>query len=451
MLSVLRHRTYRRLFAAQVVALLGTGLATVALGLLAYELAGSDAAAVLGAALALKMVAYVVVAPAAGALAGRIPRRALLVSADLVRTAAALALPFVTELWQVYALIVLLQAASATFTPVFQATVPDVLPEERAYTEALSLSRLAYDLESLASPALAAALLAVIPYGWLFAGTGVGFLASAVLVVSVVLPGVPRAAGSGARAASRGRFGCGVRLFLATPRLRALLALDLAVAAAGAMVLVGTVTLVRDTLGRPAADVPIALGAYGAGSMVLALVLPRLLDRVDERRLMLGAACVLPGALGTLALGLAVRPAGLSWPGLLAVWVLVGAATSAVLTPSGRLLRRSAGAADLPAAFAAQFSLSHACWLLAYPLAGRLTARSGPALAAVLLAALALAATLVAARTWPRTDASENGGGDMPHRRSQALLTDPADPVRIRPPVPGRSGTRRPRRAGRPG
>ena len=41
MFSVLRNATYRRLFAAQVVALIGTGLLTVALGLLAYDLAGS--------------------------------------------------------------------------------------------------------------------------------------------------------------------------------------------------------------------------------------------------------------------------------------------------------------------------------------------------------------------------------------------------------------------------
>jgi hypothetical protein len=48
--SVLADRTYRHLFLAQVVALVGTGLATVALGLLAYDLAGKDAAAVLGTA-----------------------------------------------------------------------------------------------------------------------------------------------------------------------------------------------------------------------------------------------------------------------------------------------------------------------------------------------------------------------------------------------------------------
>jgi len=146
MLDVLRNRTYRHLFAAQVIALAGTGLLTVALGLLAYQFAGAQAGAVLGTALAIKMVAYVTVAPVVGAFAGGLPRRAFLIAMDLVRAAIALMLPFVTEIWQVYLLIFVLQSASAAFTPTFQATIPDVLPEERDYTRALSLSRLAYDI-----------------------------------------------------------------------------------------------------------------------------------------------------------------------------------------------------------------------------------------------------------------------------------------------------------------
>ncbi|MDU2611883.1 MAG: MFS transporter, partial [Pseudomonas aeruginosa] len=170
MLSVLNNRTYRHLFTAQVIALVGTGLMTVALGLLAYELAGADAGAVLGTALAIKMLAYAGVAPVAQAFADRLPRRSLLVALDLVRAAVALCLPFVTEVWQIYLLIFVLQAASAGFTPTFQATIPDILPDEEDYTKALSLSRLAYDLESLISPMLAAALLTVISFHNLFAG-----------------------------------------------------------------------------------------------------------------------------------------------------------------------------------------------------------------------------------------------------------------------------------------
>ncbi|MFG3041095.1 MFS transporter [Streptomyces sp. NPDC048330] len=423
MLSVLRNRTYRRLLGAQVVALGGTGLATVALSLLAYDLAGANAAAVLGTALAIKMAAYVAIAPVVAALADRVPRRALLVSMDLARAAVVLSLPFVTRVWQVYVLILLLQAASAAFTPAFQATLPQVLPDDRAYTEALSLSRLAYDLESLASPALAAALLTVVPYAWLFTGTALGFLASALLVRTTVLPAPapapagpaadapPASAGPGGRARrAYAKVAFGTRLLLATPRLRALLALDLAVAAAGAVVLVDTVLLVRDTLGRAAGDVPLALGAYGAGSMAVALVLPRVLGRADDRSVMVRAAWVLPGALVLLAAGLAVAPGAWSWPALLGLWLVVGAAGSAVLTPGGRVVRRSAGGGDLPAAFAARFSLSHACWLVTYPLAGWLAVRSGPAVSAAVLAVVALLGAGAAARLWPRPDPAE-----LPH------------------------------------
>jgi len=270
MFDVLSDRTYRHLFLAQVVALLGTGLATVALGLLAFDLAGDGAAMVLGTVFTIKMVAYVGIAPVAGAFADRVPRRAFLVSLDLMRAGVALALPFVTEVWQVYVLVFLLQSASAAFTPTFQATIPDVLPEEARYTRALSLSRLAYDLENIVSPILAALLLAVMSYNSLFLGTVVGFTASAFLVVSV-LPPSPKASET---RSIYDRTTRGTRIYLATPRLRGLLALNLAAAAAGAMVLVNTVVLVRGSLDLSESALAWTMFAFGAGSMTAALILP---------------------------------------------------------------------------------------------------------------------------------------------------------------------------------
>ena len=67
----LDNASFRKLFAAQVIALVGTGLSTVALTLLAYDLVGGNAAAVLGTALAFKMLAYVIFAPIVGGLAHR--------------------------------------------------------------------------------------------------------------------------------------------------------------------------------------------------------------------------------------------------------------------------------------------------------------------------------------------------------------------------------------------
>ncbi|MFH4180461.1 MFS transporter, partial [Acinetobacter baumannii] len=106
--------------------------------------------------LAIKMIAYIGVAPIASAFAERLPRKKVLVGLDVIRALTALCLPFVTQIWQIYILIFILQSASAAFTPTFQAMIPDVLPEEKDYTNALSLSRLAYDLENIISPMLAA-------------------------------------------------------------------------------------------------------------------------------------------------------------------------------------------------------------------------------------------------------------------------------------------------------
>ena len=413
MLSVLANRTYRHLFLAQLIALVGTGLATVALGLLAYDIAGGNAGAVLGTALAIKMIAYIGVAPIVGAFANRLPRRALLVSMDVIRAGVAICLPFVDQVWQVYVLIFVLQSASAAFTPTFQATIPDVLPEERDYTRALSLSRLAYDMESLTSPILAAGLLTLISYHWLFSGTAIGFVASALLVVSTILPRPEPVKDQGGIYDKTTR---GIRIYLKTPRMRGLLALTLAAAAASAMVIVNTVVIVRG-MGLSQRDVALTLAAFGGGSITAALTLPRILDRISDRTVMLIAACVLTVALAVMAaVTVMIVPGATYWHILLVGWLVLGIGYSASVTPSGRLLRRSANAEDRPALFAAQFALSHVCWLVCYPLVGQLGARVGIAAAFGAMAVLAAIGTLAAIWLWPISDPDvvAHQHGDLP-------------------------------------
>ncbi|MDK7585104.1 MFS transporter [Alcaligenes phenolicus] len=393
MLEVLKNRTYRHLFLAQVVALLGTGMATVALGLLAFDLAGASAGEVLGIALSLKMVAYIFIAPMAAALAERAPRRHLLVALDLVRAGVAVLLPFVNASWQIYTLIFVLQAASAAFTPIFQATIPDVLPKEEDYTRALSLSRLAYDLESVISPVLAAVLLSYITFHGLFWGTSLGFIASAALVVSVVLPIYQ----SQPTQTFYQRTTKGLRIYLKTPRLRGLLALNLAVAAASAMVIINTVVIVQANFGLTQNDTALALASFGLGSMIVALALPRLLDKTSDRSVMLTGAILLASGL---AAGIFIH----SYSQLLILWFILGLGYSLAQTPSGRLLRRSAHANDRPALFAAQFSLSHSCWLISYPLAGWLSANAGTSYAFATLAILASTAIVFSFLVWPKQD-----------------------------------------------
>ncbi|HBC14319.1 MFS transporter [Qipengyuania citrea] len=401
MLSVLTNRTYRHLFAAQVIALVGTGLATVALGLLAYETAEGDAGAVLGTALAIKMVAYIAIAPVVGAYADRLPRKALLVTMDVVRAVVAMALPFVDAVWQIYLLIFLLQSASAAFTPTFQATIPDILPNEEEYTTALSLSRLAYDLESLFSPILAAALLTVISFHWLFAGTSVGFVISAMLVVSSVLP--HREAAKPIVESVWSKTTRGARIYLKTPRLIGLLTVTLAAAAGSAMVIVNTVVIVKG-MGRSQEDVALALAAYGGGSMLAALMLPRVLRSISDRSVMITGAFSLAATLSVFATMTLGAAGEIAWPFLLVGWLVLGVTFSLSVTPGGRLLRRSSNEGDRPALFAAQFALSHVCWLVAYPVAGLIGASSGMGGAFLALAAIAAIGATSALWRWPKID-----------------------------------------------
>ena len=71
----------------------------------------------------------------------------MLIALDIARAVSIAFLPIVTEVWQIYLLIFLLNAFWAGFTPTFQAAIPDVLPNEAQSTRALSLSRLAYIID----------------------------------------------------------------------------------------------------------------------------------------------------------------------------------------------------------------------------------------------------------------------------------------------------------------
>ena len=393
---MLRHNhTFRRLLTAQVVALVGTGLLTVALGLLAYDIAGSAAGAVLGTALAIKMISYVVVAPVVSSLTSRLPRKLVLVIADAIRALTALALPFVDQVWQVYVLIFVLQAASATFTPTFQAVIPSVVPDAQQYTRALTLSRLAYDLESLVSPLIAAALLTVVTFHTLFVGTAVGFVASAAMVVGTALPRYV--------APQHKKPLDGIATFVRQRELQGLLALNIVVAAATALVLVNTVVYVRDLFGGSSTQLAVALGCFGAGSMAAALLVPRALERISDHRLMLAGAAV--AVVGTAAAALVATLGGgpTAWTALAITWSILGIGTSLINTPSARILRRESDEHSRTSIFAAQFSLSHAAFLLTYPLAGWVGAQFGLLAAATVLTALATLAALSAARLWSRS------------------------------------------------
>ena len=391
-LSPLRNSTFRRLFAAQSLALIGMGLTTVALALLVYELDPARAGLVLGAALGLKMMVKVIVAPIAGAYANLISRRMALCSLDLFRAALIVLYPFIDAPWQLYVLIAVIAAAEGAFNPIFQATIPDVLTDEGQYTKALSYNRIAFDLENIASPLLAALLLGILPFDFLFELNALAFVLSALLLFWGGLP-TPEHIETVEEKKPFEKVTRGLRSYFANVELRGVFALYFAIAVGSATAIVATVLYVKDGLGLVDTDVALAMTGFGTGSVLAALALPSLLARMRELSVMLA---------GGMIVGLALVFAACTPPFFvfLLVWGMMGFGTALSMTPVGRVITRAADSSHRAELFAAQYALSHSSWLVLYPLVGFLMGAFAFASAFALLALLALIATAITYFIW---------------------------------------------------
>ncbi len=398
MKGALGNRDFRHLFASQLMSLIGIGLMTVALALLAYDIGGpARAGLVLSGVFTIKMIAYVGFAPIANSLVGKLPVKPLLIGLDAARLGLALMLPLAGSIWQIYLLMLLFQMCSAAFTPAYQSTIPEVLEDEAQYTAALSLSRVAYNLETMLSPIMAGVLLLLVAPPALFLGTALAFALSAMLLVGTSLParvvtGVSESFGK--------RLSKGFKIYLHTTRLRGLLAINFAMSLTMAWVLVNTVAYAGLRFDGNANAYTNLMAAYGAGSITAAVLVPRLLRHLTERRVMIFGAF----GMGALATTILFEP---GFGALLALWAGMGMMSSLVLTPGALLIVRSSARENRPALFSAQFSLSHAAWLVAYPLSGWLGTVLGLETALVVLGLSTVTIAFVTWRFWPAHDPLE--------------------------------------------
>lgn len=410
--GLFRNRTYLLLFSAQLISLLGSGVTTVALALLAYQLTGGDnAGSIIGTALMLRILAFLIFSQPAGVLADRLPRKPLLISADLVRAALLALFPFVTEIWQVYGLIFAINAATAFFTPTFEALLPGIVGEKH-YVKALALSRLAVDVEAVLAPLIAGLLVAGLGLSSAFWFDAASYLVSALLVALAVIPRLT----SGSRIAPRfwSELGAGTRILFREAALRRALLFSVAEATAGAAAIVATIVYVMDILGESELTFTIVMACVGLGSSLAALGLSRVTQRLERRSV---APAIRHGMrhrwsgyalfVGGCLLVIALLP-GIALPGLLAfglLWLINGAGQALIAVSSATLLAEHAAESERGRAYAAHFAWTHGFWLISYPAIGFATSRLGAPL--TLTAAGILCAAIVSLAWWlPREDVS---------------------------------------------
>jgi len=398
-----RNRDFKLLFSAQIISLLGSGVTTVGLALFAYQLTGGvSATAVIGNALMLRILAFLLFSQPAGVIADRVSRKKILIAADLLRFGLLALFPFITAVWQIYALIFAINAVTAFFTPTFEASIPEVVGNEQ-YVQALSFSRVAVDVEAVAAPAVAGLLVALLGVRWVFWFDALTYLVSALLVMPAH---IPRAAIEIAPLSWRNfldEITHGARILWREPALRQALTLSLAEATAGAAAIVVTVAYVRDVLDHGETTFAVIMAGLGLGSTLAAIMLGRATGRYERgandqavlhgRRHRWTARALL---FGGLTLGLALLPGVLAPPLFVfsLLWVLNGAGQALIAISSSTLLAEHTVAEERGRAYAAHFALTHACWLFTYPAVGHAAAKWG---APVTFTAAGIACLLVTA------------------------------------------------------
>lgn len=364
--SLWRHPAFQRLFWAHALSLIGTGITSVALGLLAHELVGASASVVLGMTLTIRIIVVVTCAPWVGGIAERFGARATLLASDFMRAVVVLGFFYVEAVWQIYVLAFILNLGSAVFTPVYKALIPEMVGRKR-YSRALALGSVAYDTANIMGPALAGLLIAFIGFRGGFAVDAFTFLLSAGLIFG--LPRMANAASSSDSTQRSPTLGHGLAAMLKRRPLRQSLFLALQTSVSGAFVLVATVDFVKEELHMTDSAYAWAMAVYGFGAVAGATLYAHC-TTMTQNRLVRAATFTLIAALGLIS----ALP---NYTVLVLAWIMAGAGQSILGIRGNELLAAHSEGVERPHIYAAHFSLSHAGWGLTYPVAGVLTASAG--------------------------------------------------------------------------
>ncbi len=385
-----REPSFRRLFLATLGSGAGTWLALVALEIDVFERTHSSAW--IAALLIADLLPSFAIGIFAGPLIDRLPRRSLMVGADLVRFGAFVALTFTTSATQIVALAAVVGIATGVFRPAVYAAIPNAVPDEDL-ASANSLVQLAdnvtWALGSVVGGALAAAAGVDAAY-WINAAT---FLLSAAL-----LAGIPSRLLQAATAASRGHWqdlkdGFGLTVHSAG-LLTVLVAWNIAMFASAAVNVsepsfaLHTLSAGRFGLGliMGCAGLGLSFGAYLAGPWI-------------EQR---GLSNVYGLSLGLMALGAGVGAVSPNVWIVSACVVVLGCGNGAAIVCNALLVQRGAPDELRGRAFAVLMSSNVAVLVLGMVVAGRVTDAVGArwvwAAAAVAAGAASIAGFLLSRR-----------------------------------------------------
>jgi len=187
--DALRERQFRLLFTGQIVSLFGDALTGVALAFAVLDLGSATDLGYVFAAKTVPLVGFLLVG---GVFADRLPRRAVMLVADVVRfgaqgAVALLVLTHTAHIWELVVLQAVSGTASAFFNPASTGLTPLTVSPERLQ-QANALRGLSMASTGIIGAAVSGALVATVGAGWALAIDAATFAVSAFFLAQLQLP-----------------------------------------------------------------------------------------------------------------------------------------------------------------------------------------------------------------------------------------------------------------------
>ncbi|WP_434594172.1 MFS transporter [Streptomyces sp. A5-4] len=307
MLELLKDRTYIRYWLAVVASFLGDAITRITL---IYVVATGTDDPVLYVSLVVmaQLLPSGVLSAFVGPLADRVPARALMVGADLVRLVAVLAMIAVRDSPASLLGLILLSGVAKAFFETARITAIPLIVRGHSIPTAVALFQSTQHTLNLVGPALGGLLLAVGGVTTVLIIDGVTFVISAVLLAGLApLREVPVPGAASGREPYWQSLRTGVRGVLAVPSLR-----FLAVVLVPVMLVLGLFTTdlnsqLLTVFELSAIQFGLAQAAFGAGCVLGALTGPPLVRRYSDRGLLVGSVVLFGLSL------LALAPTGWLW------------------------------------------------------------------------------------------------------------------------------------------
>lgn len=360
--SIFRNRNFLLLWLAYGISACGDHLSEYALLKTQDALHSANLTQMMAKITFAFMLPFLVFAPVAGVLADRLPRRGLMVLADLVRAAIMLSFGWLLAVctplgrWGPYLPLAMTGLFAALFSPARSALLPTLIrPTQLVQANALT-----------AGFGIVATMISTFAGGYLakhfapqvaFRLDAATFLASAALLLLLRLPAVPRSSTLPRRHGGTAGLRAGLAYLACHRRLVELLCFAVLIWTAGSVVRSAIPAVVRDVYGGGYADMGLFQMFLGAGMLCGALILTGLGDTLRSEIAIVWSLFGLAGAVGALTLSvwasmptgsaMVLGAAGIWTAGLFATGVMASYSALMQRIVPNRMRGRVFGVADL--------------------------------------------------------------------------------------------------------